>query len=72
MKAVNNAELIWIKKHNNITEIAELEEEILEIINQNCISSVQMAMMYLLNCEGIIDKKTEEKIKGIIHNVLGE
>jgi len=78
MKAVDNPEFILIKriqmikeKYKDIPEIAELEEEALGIINQNCVSSVQMSMMYLLSSEGVLDKKTEEKIKDILQSVLG-
>ena len=79
MKSVENAEFILMKKiqllkekHQNIPEIAELEEETREIINQNCVSSVQTAMMYLLSSEKIIDATTQEKIKNIMQSVLNE
>jgi len=58
MKSINNPEFILIKKiqklkekYKDIPEIAELEEETKEIINQNCISQMQMAMLYFLGSE---------------------
>jgi len=79
MKAVDNAEFILMKKiqllrekYKEIPELGELEEETREIINQNCISSVQMAMIYLMNSEKILDVKTHEKIKTILQNALNE
>jgi len=70
MKAVDNPEFILIKriqmikeKYKDIPEIAELEEEALGIINQNCVSSVQMSMMYLLSSEGVLDKKQKKRSK---------
>ena len=77
MKSVDNAELILIKKiqvikekYKDIPELAELEGETLEIINQNCISQIQMATMYLLSSEGLIDEETSKKLKSILQNVF--
>ena len=79
MKSVENAEFILMKKiqllkekHKDIPELSELEEETREIINQNCISSVQMAMMYLMSSEKILDAETHTKIKNILQSVLNE
>ncbi len=77
MKAVENPEFILIQKiqalkekYENIPEIAQLEEETREIIKQNCITSVQMAAFYFMNCGKNIDSKTEERIGNILQNIL--
>lgn len=79
MKSYDNAEFILIKKiqhlkekYQDIKEIAELEEEAKEIINQNCISSIQFAVLYLLGSEDNLNSETKEKIKGILQQVLGK
>lgn len=79
MKSIENPEFILIKKvrqlrdkYENIPEIVELEEEIREIINQNCISSVQMAMLYLLGSRENLDAETSKKIASIMRGVLDE
>lgn len=66
MKAVDNPEFLLIKKiqvikerYQYIPEIAELEAETREIINQNCISSIQVAVLYLLGSGDSLDTKTE-------------
>ncbi len=79
MKAVDHPEFILLKKiqaiktkYQDIPEVAELEEEAREIINQNCISSVQMAAMYLLSSEGTLKPETAVKIKAVLKSVLGK